>query len=177
MKRVVRKKALKLSPQAEQAFPVMGGVLLFMVLISVQPQKQQLHVKPIAMNVGQTSHLSSQPSWQGHKGWWGGYWWGSKPFVWHGRDWGLGRSTYPWFWEYDNLARGLNLSQLAKQRKWSTIEKVINNKISELRQEIEITQNKATKRKLERTIERLEYYFYNARLYKNTPPQRIPRYI
>jgi hypothetical protein len=175
MKRVVRKKALKLSPQSEQVLPVMGGVLLFMALASVHPQ--QMPIKSITMNVGQSSYLPSKPSWQEHKGWWGGYWWGSKPFVWHGRDWGLGRSTYPWFWEYDNLARELNLAQLAKKRKWSTIETVITNKINELRREIETTQNKTTKRKLKRTIERLEYYLYNARLYKNTPPQRIPRYI
>lgn len=177
MKRVVRKKALKLSPQAEQAVPVMGGVLLFMALISTQPQQKQMHVKPITMNVGQTSHLPSQSSWQEHKGWWGGYWWGSKPFAWHGRDWGLGKSAYPWFWEYDNLARELNLAQLAKQRKWSRIEIVINDKINELRREIDVTKNKATKRRLERTIQRLEYYLYNARMYKNTLPQRIPRYI
>jgi|GEM_PF-5014909 hypothetical protein len=193
MKRVVRKKNFKIASHLQS---VGAGVLLMVesvkkeidnkILKHVQPLwivgfgvllvagfllfKQSQHpmkIKPITIGGGKMSSYTDR--WKDQKGWWGGYWWGSDTFFWKGREWGLGKSSYPWYWEHDKVARELNLAELARNGHWLQVESNILKKISDLEQEIQATDNKATKRKLERTIDRLEYYLFDAKNYQRTP--------
>ncbi len=176
MKRVVRRKSFKISLHIQQTTLVFAGVLLFVIFIFVQHRmfykNQAFVVKPVSIMTGSSFIQESFPRdsrWKDHNGWWGGYWWGSDAFTWKGREWGLGKSLYPWYWEYDRLALDLNLVELAKKNRWSNIENSLSGKISSLQKEMQETDNKATKRKLERTIDRVEYYLYNARQYQRAP--------
>ncbi len=175
MKRVaLLKRISKFSPTAKQVRFAVGGVLLLIALILMQRatfRQERLTVKPLSFMVGRSARQQcmSDARWKNREGWWGGYWWGSDSFTWKGREWGLGKSAYPWYWEYDKLALELNLVELAKAGRWADVEHNLLEKISSLRQEIERTDNKAKKRKFERTIDRAECYLYDAKQYRRTP--------
>ncbi len=170
----VRRKILQFSQQ-QQVILAAAGVLFFIILLFVQ---QRIYVRCASMPI-QSLNLSSETPlnsyqhtpiqdsrWIQRKGWWGGYWWGADSFSWNGRVWGLGKSAYPWYWEYDRLARDLNLAKLARKNQWGRIEYKIIEKIRSVDLQRKDTKNKATKRRLERTIDRLEYYLYDVHRYQ-----------
>lgn len=102
------------------------------------------------------------------RGWYAGYYWTDHetPYRWKKKEWGVGQSLYPWYWEYDNLAKELDLAPLATQGRWRELEQRINQHVKQTEEHIAAMANRIRMRHYERIRDRLEQYREDAHRYQ-----------